>query len=138
MKRIVSILMILTILYSNSIAQKKLAIINDQDGFTNIRTGMGSQFDIIGQIKTDEFFYCEKTNNDWYPVDALNWVEKGVLSGEPLKGFFHKSLISILEELPMTEQKSIISKVFMDFKKLNDKRNRFQKTQGEIYILKTK
>ena len=99
---------------------------------------MGSQFDIIGQIKSDEFLYCEKTTNDWYPVDALKRFEKGVHSGEPLKGFINKSHISILEELPMAEQKSIISKVFMDFKKLNDKRNRFQKTQGEIYILKTK
>ncbi|MFZ4400632.1 MAG: hypothetical protein ACOYO1_11400 [Bacteroidales bacterium] len=138
MYKVISILIVVFLFHFNTSAQKKLALTNDKDGFTNIRAGMGSEFDIIGQIKTDVFFYCEKNKTEWYIVDAPQFNENGFQNGKQLNGFIHKSHVRFIEEMPLDEQKKIISSVFIDFKKLNDKKNQFQLTQGKNTHFKNK
>lgn len=106
---------------ANASANMKLAIIVDKDGYTNIRSNKGSSFDIVGQVKTSDFIYCEKSTNDWYSVDALQWNR----SGESIKGYIHKSRIRIIEDLDFSEQRKILSDIFIEYKKFNDDRNNF-------------
>jgi hypothetical protein len=118
MNKVIIILLVLVLLCIESFAQQKLAIIKDKDGYTNIRVDKDSQSNIIGKIKSDEFFYCDKSSEDWYPVLALQWYENnGEHNGEQIKGYVHKSRIQIIEELPINEQKKIIIKVLEDYQR---------------------
>jgi len=122
MNRISFILLFILLQFSaNSFADMKLAIIVDEDGYTNIRSNKGSNNDIVGQVKTSEFIYCEKSTNDWYSVDALQWNR----SGESVKGYIHKSRIRIIEDLDFSEQRKIFSNIFIEYKKINDEMNNF-------------
>lgn len=59
------------------------ATINDPDGYTNIRSGPGINYSIIGIIKQDEEFYAKVNfKNDWWEVKS-----NGVT------GYVHKSRI---------------------------------------------
>lgn len=61
----------------------KIGLIDDSDGYTNIRLKSSSNSLIIGTILNGEFFIYNESNSDWYFVKTL--------SG--LKGFVHKSRI---------------------------------------------
>lgn len=114
------ILIIATILFSiDVIAKNKLAIINDSDGFTNIRSGKGAEFPIIGTIEKDEFFYCEDSDSDWTKVIALKWQD-----GKQIEGFIHKSRIQLIENLDSSKQKELLAQVLTNQQNLA---NKFQK-----------
>jgi len=115
-RKLIFILIAWTSFNVNLFAEMKLAIIKDTDGFTNIRSGQGSKYEIIGQIKSSEFFYYEQSNGDWYAVIAFQWLP----NGEQLKGYVYKSRICAIIDLPINEQKNIISKVFRDYIKFNE------------------
>lgn len=45
------------------------AVINDPEGYTNIRAGKGSQFGIIARVNAGEVFYTTpQQSTDWWPV----------------------------------------------------------------------
>jgi hypothetical protein len=44
------------------------AVINDSDGYTNVRSGQGSKYDIIDRIAQNEVFYTIPQQSDWWPV----------------------------------------------------------------------
>lgn len=64
----------------------RAAVINDPDGFTNIRAGASSSSDIVGKIKAGAVFYAEPSSGDWWQVEAQN----------DLSGFMNKRHITIL------------------------------------------
>ncbi len=64
----------------------------------------------------------EISNSDWLEVDPLQWKKtKNLMNSsyhnEQLKGFVHKSRIQIIEQLPLSEQKKIISDNLIAYKK---------------------
>ena len=43
--------------------------IDDPDGYTNIRSGQGTQYSIVARINEGEVFYTiPKQSSDWWPV----------------------------------------------------------------------
>ena len=45
------------------------ATIDDPDGYTNIRSGQGTQYSIIARVNEGEVFYTiPQQSNDWWPV----------------------------------------------------------------------
>jgi len=78
-------LTILILLFAQTSLGQQLAIINDPDGFVNIRDSASSKSMIVGRITDDEIFYVDEDKGEWWPVSG---------------GFVHKSRILILEELP--------------------------------------
>lgn len=68
-------------------------VINDSDGYTNIRKSNNANSEIIGKIVDGEVFTYWETNDNWYVVQTV----KGV------KGYVHKSKIKPAEEI--NEQK---------------------------------
>jgi len=88
-------------------AENKLAIINDPDGFTNIRSGQGKIFSVIDTINKDEFFYCDpKIQDEWIKVIAMKW--KG---SKQVEGYIHRSRIQFVENLDYKKQKKIIAQI---------------------------
>jgi hypothetical protein len=110
-------LLLLLLIFSDSLGSERLARVIDKDGFTNVRAGQGLSFDIVDTVTTDEFFYCETVDNsDWFKVRLLKWH-----SGDQITGYIHKSRIEIIEELSIEEQKRIILNVLNRQKLLADK-----------------
>lgn len=68
----------------------KPAVIDDPDGFTNIRAEKSSNSALIGQVKTGEVFYAIPSGDSWWQVAAI----------EGKTGFMNKNRIRLIEESP--------------------------------------
>ena len=102
------ILTILSFLCTLTIfAEEKLAIINDPDGFTNVRSGQGKEFPITDTIYKDEFFYCEWTEEgEWIKILAMKWRDS-----QQIEGYVHRSRIQLIENLNHKKQKELIVQI---------------------------
>lgn len=86
------------------LAQNGPAIIKDSDGFTNVRSGPGINFEVIDTLYNEDFFYFKlDENSDWAKVTA--W------KGRQFEGFIHKSRIQEVKNLDNNSLKEIIVKV---------------------------
>lgn len=86
------------------LAQNVPAIIKDSDGFTNVRSGPGSDFDVIDTLLNEDFFYFKFVNNS-------AWVKVTAWKGRQIEGFIHKSRIQEVKNLDNDSLKKIILKV---------------------------
>jgi energy-coupling factor transporter transmembrane protein EcfT len=71
---------------SDNTSWGKLAVINDPDGYTNIRSSQGTNYNILGIIREGEQFYVRTTSGDWWQIKSQN----GII------GYMHKSRIQII------------------------------------------
>ena len=69
--------------YQPAMAQKQMGIINDPDGYVNLRAGKGIDFEVIKKIQESEQFEYMPDSADWWPVTT----KKG------LHGFIYRSKI---------------------------------------------
>lgn len=98
------ILTFLTFCSLTLLAQNGPAIINDSDGFTNVRSGPGTEYEVIDTLFNEDFFYFKfDDNSDWAKVTA--W------KGRQIEGFIHKSRIQEVKNLENKSLKEIIIKV---------------------------
>jgi hypothetical protein len=84
------------------------AIIDDKDGFTNIREEPNMKSKIVGNVKEGELFFCfsNEKHKDWFAVDVKNNYN--------LSGYVHKSRIKFVEELPkLKKRKSIKDTIYI-------------------------
>ena len=62
------------------------AVVNDPDGYTNIRSGEGTNYNILGVVYEGEVFYAiRNNNNDWWRIKTKN----GII------GYMHKNRIRL-------------------------------------------
>lgn len=67
---------------------QKTGIINDPDGYTNIRRGQGVDHEVVGRIEeADQFKYYPNKRSDWWKIETMPYF------GEPVIGFVYKSRI---------------------------------------------
>jgi hypothetical protein len=93
----------------------KLARVVDPDGHTDVRSGQGTTFDIVGRVTTEDFFYCEPTgNNDWRKIRLLRPL------GQTVTGYIPKSKIQLIESMSYKEQSDIILRVLSKEKQFAD------------------
>ncbi len=98
------ILTILTFCTLSLLAQNGPAVIKDSDGFTNVRSGPGKNFEVVDTLLNEDFFYFKfDKNTDWVKITA--WKERQI------EGFIHKSRIQELKNLDNKALKKIIIKV---------------------------
>jgi hypothetical protein len=82
-----TILMSFTKIIAQDASSYKKAVINDPDGFTNVREGKSVNYSVIARLYENEVFYAHPSNaSNWYPVIT----KKGI------KGYVHNSRISFL------------------------------------------
>lgn len=86
------------------LAQREPAIINDYDGFTNVRSGPGTSFEVIDTLFNEDFFYFKfDDNSDWAKVTAWKGIQ--------IDGFIHKNRIQKVKNLDNKTLKGLISKI---------------------------
>ena len=79
---------------------RRPAIINDKDGFTNIRKEANASSKIVGKFVTNElFFYTPVSGTDWWPV------YKNLTT--PM-GYIYKSKITFYKNFPDSIKKKVI------------------------------
>jgi Bacterial SH3 domain len=62
------------------------AVIDDPDGYTNIRSGQGTQYSIIARVNKGEVFYAiPQQSDDWWPVRTK----------DNKYGYIHRSIIRV-------------------------------------------
>ena len=83
------LLFFLTVWSSSLSAQQSTAVINDSDGYTNIRSTKDPNSDIVGKIKKGERFKYQTDNGQWWSVEDKNGI----------KGFMHRSRIKPLDAI---------------------------------------
>jgi hypothetical protein len=98
-------------------AQSKLAIINDPDGFTFVRSGEGTDFEVVDTLFTDDFFHYQSLGNS-------AWVRVTAWKGRQVEGFVHVSRIQELDKLDNQMLKALITTTLLHYKSLADDFNR--------------
>lgn len=68
------------------------AVINDPDGYTNVRKGQSTNTTIVMRILEGEEFFVQKGKTNWWPVYL---DKKG-----PMKGYIHNSRVKIINDSP--------------------------------------
>lgn len=107
---------------------RELAIINDPDGFTNVRSGPGKDFKVVDTLYKGDFFYATTiiNNSEWAHITA--W------KGSQIEGYIHKSRIQIVEDLDNTKQKKLIIQILDQQKTLADNfQNAFKSKDSLAY-----
>ncbi len=92
----------------------KLAVISDADGYTNLRKGKGTNFQIVKKIYSNEKFYVHPTNEKWWKVETKDGVN----------GYMFSNRINLLNDrfyiINVTATKTE-KKALSEVKKLSDK-----------------
>ncbi|MGF7141562.1 SH3 domain-containing protein [Roseimarinus sediminis] len=78
--------------------QSELAMINDPDGFVNVRADKSTESKVLFKIKENDLFLCEPTAENWWKID--NFYSK--------TGFVHKSRIRLINDLTENKQRDLI------------------------------
>ena len=78
--------------------QSELAMINDPDGFVNVRADKNTDSEILFKIKETEFFLCEPTADSWWKIDKFYTKT----------GYVHKSRIQLIKDLAEKQQRDLI------------------------------
>ena len=115
------IFLFLTFIYlSANCQERKTGIINDPDGYTNIRAGKGANFEIVNKILENELFvYYDSTDQNW-----LNVAITKCRCDEPnriyndITGYVHRSRILNIDKLTRERQKQLLLAIFKEEKRL--------------------
>ncbi len=112
------------------LAENRLAIINDPDGFTFVRSGQGKDFKVVDTLFKEDFFYFQFVDNsDWAKVTA--W------KGRQIEGFVHKSRIQEVNKLDDKKQKELITKTLDRHRTLADNFQNAWKSKDSLAYKKT-
>lgn len=113
------ILLLISIFFFD-VCQAQLCIINDKDGFTNVRQKADKNSKIIGKIIEGQVFAIdsfvedeENKSEDWIAVKFPTNVDKNLtfvrFEGGEKTGYIHKSRLVELETLPKFEMNEVNS-----------------------------
>ena len=88
----------LLLVLNSSFLFSQIGLINDPDGYTNLRKEETTKSEILYQIKENEvFFFLEEFSDS-----ESNWIQVYIPSIN-LYGYIHRSRLMSLEELPETD-----------------------------------
>lgn len=114
----------------------QLAIIDDPDGYTNVRFEPNGQSEVIHKINLSEVFWYDRDNNDEFQDWIRVYVPKNKFSlgcGKfyDIVGYMHKSRLKPLEELSVYNNDDLVFEyIIADF----DSKNRIIDYGGEKLV----
>lgn len=109
------------------LAENKLALIRDADGFTFVRSGAGKEFPVVDTLFSDDFFYFNES-------DDSQWAKIIAWKGRQVEGFMHTSRIQLAKELKLKIQKEIITKILSQHQTLaNEFQSAYNTSDSVLY-----
>lgn len=118
------------------------AVINDPDGYTNIRKGKGTSTEIIDKIFDYEVFtYIEQPNEQWLEVTVIKCAYEDYKKSysNTVKGYVHRSRISNLSTIDNSMMKERLTKIFNhELELYNDRNNHSDRQSKEFKIASNK
>lgn len=85
----------------------ELAIINDPDGNTNVRSGPGTDHEVIQKVfKNELFLYVDKPSDNWLKI----FISKD--NYQQISGFIHKSRVQDLKTVKINHIKNLVEHIF--------------------------
>lgn len=95
-------------------AQNKVAIINDPDGYTNVRSSPGKSFPIISEIKKNEFSYCDlPEGKEWVKIVEMN-------EDKEIEGYIFSHSVQLIEKLDNPQKERLLTRILLQQKALAD------------------
>ncbi len=86
------------------------AMINDTDGYTNIRKEAIKTSEIVATLSIGELFYCNYSpDTEWLEV-RYKMIHKNNV--KQIEGYIHKNRVLLLKDLEEYQQKGIIADIF--------------------------
>ncbi|MDW3209690.1 MAG: hypothetical protein R8N23_07480 [Reichenbachiella sp.] len=106
MKFIFTIIAFVSLQLSLFAQEWKAGIINDPDGYTNIRSGKGSGFEVIDKLLTNElFFYVDSIGENWLAIKITKCnCDTPYNIYNQITGFVHRSRIQELDKLGQADR----------------------------------
>ena len=89
MKGIILLTIVLLIPILNY-GQSELGMINDPDGYTNMRSGPGAKNSIVTRVDAGDVILTRPQSGEWWKVSLMDRTE----------GYMHKSRIILLQKYP--------------------------------------
>ena len=91
---------LIAIILSAAISEAQVAIINDKDGYTNVREQPNTQAEVIHRINSNEvFWYSDEEQGEWIKIYVpKNDFSFGSTQTDFVEGFIHKSRLLPLEK----------------------------------------
>lgn len=127
-------LQVLIIFISNlCYGQQWYGIINDPDGYTNVRQGPGTKHKIIAKIQGNEIFFIEESDNEWFLIYLIE--------NNYLEGYIHSSRVKRISELQAVgkrEYKSGLLTIKDDNYEFTIGRSDFKKSEHEYELQEDK
>lgn len=111
MKGIILLTIVLLIPILNY-GQSELGMINDPDGFVNVRADRSIDAEILFKINVNDFFLCEPTTDNWWKIVDFHGKT----------GFVHKSRIQLIKDLKEDQIRTLI---INSIKGINDYRLKY-------------
>lgn len=105
MKKFAVIIGLLLSYFASAQLNWQIAVINDPDGFTFVRSGNGKSFPVVDTIPEDAFFYCTGDT-------TLQWLSIQTPMGKT--GFMHRSRVIFFHALDSTKQHELILEAFTE------------------------
>jgi len=66
----------------------KLAVIQDPDGYTNVRSGAGKDFPVLTIIRENSIFYVFESAGQWWQI----------IGPDDMRGYIHRSRVKFFTE----------------------------------------
>ena len=79
------------------LAEYKLAVINDPDGYANVRKAPDAKSEVVFKIEKDELFLCDATKDQWF-------IAKDFFGNQ---GFIHKSRVFLYKDLEEKKREAL-------------------------------
>jgi len=93
-------LIIITILFFSNLNYGQIAVIKDNDGFTNVRKLPNGDSEIIYKLKDSEIFSYQESKSDWITVYiSKNKYQLECDDNDTFLGYIHKSRLYPIENL---------------------------------------
>ena len=91
MKKLLTLLFAMVIGLSCMAQQMRPGLVKDEDGYTNIRKGPGTQYEIVDQVPDGMFINFAPGKGNWYKV-YTSYTDG---SEQEMKGYIHSSKVIV-------------------------------------------
>ncbi len=104
------LILILWLVPCLALAQEwRIGIINDPDGFTNIRKDKGSAFEVLDTLYANELFsFVDTPNENWLSVRVTRYYDSATYMAE---GYVHRTRIREVDKLPREQRKVLFTNI---------------------------